>query len=140
SAIAETEPNDDSTTATAITEDLLVTGTLGSGTDVDVFSINVAAGSSLVVILDSLAGTDAVLEILDTNGTTVLETGTVDAFSLDSAAIARALTGGTYFIRVTGDMGATGDYRFVASVVAPTDQVLETEPNDETADANLLVA
>ena len=139
-AIGESEANDDFTTADPVTEDTLVTGTLGSATDVDVFSVNVAAGSSLVVILDTIFGTDAVVEILDTNGTSVLATGTVDAFSGDSAAIASGLAGGTYFVRVTGDAGATGDYAFVAMAVAPGDLVAETEPNDETADATVLAA
>jgi hypothetical protein len=67
-------------------------------------------------------------------------TGTVDAFSLDSAAIASGLAAGTYFIRVTGNAGATGGYQFVAKEVASTDQVAETESNNTPATANPLSA
>jgi hypothetical protein len=139
-AIAETEGNDDAGSANPITEENLVTGTIESATDADVFSVTVADGSSLVVILDSLAGTNAILEILDTDGTSVLATGTVDAFSLDSAAIASGLPAGTYFIRVTGNAGATGGYQFVAKEVAGADQVAETESNNTPATANPLSA
>ena len=141
-AVPETESNDTSVTANAISEETLITGDLGSATDQDYFSISVTdPNSSLVVILDSLAGTDAVVELLGTDGSTVLATGTVDDFSKDSAAIASGLSIGMYFIRVTGNAGATGGYQFVAKTVAPaTDQVAESEPNNDTANADLLAA
>ena len=176
---AESEANE--TTATA---DVLVTGTatigqiygaLGSNNDVDVFSVVVPSGYHLFAeISDGNAGcsNDGNLRLRDSAGTSLVSDtadgpGSCGRISPDSDPEARALTGGTYYLEVTGsggsaayvldvqlsapgcgdrliDMGEQCDDGNTAggdgcSAMCQLEGTAETEPNDTTGDATVLI-
>ena len=148
--VSESEPNGDSGTATGINEDALIAGSLADTSDEDFFSITLGADDDTLVVMldndpDGAGITDAVIDILDTNGTMVLSSSLYAGEEFD-AAIADGLTGGaTYFIRISSGGGTVGAYEFVAKAVdsaaSPTgDRVSESEPNDNTAGADVLTA
>lgn len=124
-AAAESEPNDTSGTADAITAGM-TTGSLAAA-DVDVFSFPAGAGEEVVVIFDEDADNDgsladARLVLLSTDGTTALSTvADVDddpANNTNAMGPVTTSAGGTHFLRVTnGGSGVNGEpYRFVVKV------------------------
>jgi hypothetical protein len=131
---AEAEANNTAATAEDITPAAdagrVKTGSIGSAGDADFYKITVAAGATLFLDADTdperdASSTDVVVDIIDTNGTTVLLTadGTPSIFSLAPESEATALTfptAGTYFIRVTHfSATGTGTYALMAGVSAP---------------------
>jgi len=122
-AISEVEPNDDAATATPITA-VFVDGALSAvAADVDFFSFPADAGDIMEVIVDEdpdVNGTspDTELDLLDTDGSTVLAAGD-DNSSLNNncAGSAVAPSTGTYYVRI-GDGGLGNDltYRFTVVV------------------------
>jgi hypothetical protein len=155
---AETEPNDTSGTATALTftPTAITTAAINPGGDIDFYTFTAAAGSKVWIETDT-GGTqnagatsrDTVVDLLAADGTTVIENddddgtgnggdGTIET-GLASLIAGRTLTaGGTYFIRVQA-FSATGiinPYRLFVSLtnVAAT---AEVEANDTAATANV---
>jgi hypothetical protein len=155
---AETEPNDTSGTATAITftPTAIITAAINPGGDIDFYTFTAPAGSRVWLETDT-GGTqnagatsrDTVVDLLAADGTTVIENddddgtgnggdGTIET-GLASLIAGRTLTaGGTYFIKVQA-FSATGivnPYRLFVSLtnVAAT---AEVEANDTAATANV---
>lgn len=120
---SETEPNDTFATATPISATFMA-GLISVGAaDVDFFSFTAAAGDLIHVIVDEDPdgdGTalDSELDLLDTDGTTVLAAGD-DGTSWDNncAGTAAAPTTGTYYVRLSdGGTSPDNDYRFTVIV------------------------
>jgi hypothetical protein len=144
-AVSESEPNNAPGFANALlTAGAAVghrLGEIGSFGDVDIYSVLVPSNSLLFVSADcdlarDSAGVDLVVELLGTDGSTVLlvadssgqETGGSESFCF------RLAMGGRYFLRVHYfDDGGTGPYALLA-IRTPA----ELEPNDTTASAGLL--
>jgi len=122
-AISEVEPNDDAGTATPITT-VFVNGSLSAvAADTDFFSFPANAGDIMEVIVDedpdvNGASPDTELDLLDTDGSTVLAAGDDNSGNDNNCAgSAVAPSTGTYYVRI-GD-GALGDdltYRFTVVV------------------------
>jgi hypothetical protein len=155
---SETEPNDTSGTATALTftPTAISTGAINPGGDIDFYTFTALAGSRVWVETDTggvqnagATSRDTVMDLLAADGTTVIENddddgtgnggdGTIET-GLASLIAGRTLTaGGTYFIRVQA-FSATGivnPYRLFVSLtnVAATPEV---EANDTAATANV---
>jgi len=123
--------------------------------DVDHYAVTVPAGASLRVETFDITGapdcnvTDTVMQLLDTDGTTVLasdDDGGVNWCSRIEPAIhpgAAGLAGGTYFVRVVewSDFGdGPGDqaapYRVVITVLVPTCGDGVVELGEECDDGN----
>ena len=119
---AETEPNDSAATATPITA-VMMTGQIVStvAADVDYYSFYAPAGRNVAVSMDDDPEDngnlfDSTLEILDTDGSTVLASGDNNSGNAGNAAGGITIPAdGTYYVRVAdGELG-DGDttYRFV---------------------------
>src|SRR5947207_8023469 len=96
--------------------------------DVDYYSVVAGAGSSLFISADGRPGTDVVIDLIDTNGTTVLMTvDNTDNVGLPAppaeAFCFNIATAGTYFIRVTGftssKITTTGPYSLMVADCSP---------------------
>lgn len=155
---SETEPNDTSGTATALTftPTAITTAAINPGGDIDFYTFTAPAGSRVWLETDTggvqnagATSRDTVVDLLAADGTTVIENddddgtgnggdGTIET-GLASLIAGRTLTtGGTYFIRVQA-FSATGivnPYRLFVSLtnVAATPEV---EANDTAATANV---
>lgn len=138
----EVEPNGTSLTATPIALSGgrgLVQANILPVADVDFYSFQGTAGDKVfAATMTAFAGsTNSVMEIRDTNGTTVLEADDDDgSFSTTSSSLAGTTlpSTGTFFIRVAHS-SATSDmkpYRLFVQLRAGT-PVAETETNDVTA-------
>ncbi|HKI01304.1 MAG TPA: proprotein convertase P-domain-containing protein [Thermoanaerobaculia bacterium] len=136
---SEVEPNGTSATATPIAgTNALIKANIFLGGDQDVYSFTAAAGDRVYAAtqtsFSASASTDSVIEILDVDGTTVLEGDEDDGSfgTLSSTVANRTLpAAGTYFLRVRHST-ATGQLRpyylhFQLRSGSPTP---ETEPND----------
>jgi uncharacterized repeat protein (TIGR01451 family) len=147
SVTRETESNNTFATANPLSGTSgRVMGNIFPAADVDFFSITAATGNRLYVatqtLFDASGSGDSTLQVLDTDGTTVLETDNNDGtFNSTSSTIAGfSFPGnGTYFIRVAHNTAA-GTIRpymlnYTLQTGAPT---AETEPNETTATANAL--
>lgn len=154
----ESEPNDTSGTATALTftPTAIATAAINPGGDVDFYTFTAPAGSRVWIETDTggvqnagATSRDTVVDLLAADGTTVIENddddgtgnggdGTIET-GLASIIAGRTLTtGGTYFIRVQA-FSATAiinPYRLFVSLtnVAATPEV---EANDTAATANV---
>jgi hypothetical protein len=155
---SETEPNDTSGTATALTftPTAITTAAINPGGDIDFYTFTAPAGSRIWIETDTggvqnagATSRDTVMDLLAADGTTVIENddddgtgnggdGTIET-GLASIIAGRTLTtGGTYFIRVQA-FSATGivnPYRLFVSLtnVAATPEV---EANNTAATANV---
>lgn len=99
---AETEPNNDITTAHAIDQpSLLINGVLDKAGEVDVYRVTVPAGRTLVASMqaNTLLGSpmDAVLQVLDSQGTVVAQND--DDHAMDPQIALDVADAGTYFVR-----------------------------------------
>jgi uncharacterized repeat protein (TIGR01451 family) len=146
---SEVEPNGTSATATPISGTTVVYGgNVYPAADVDFYSFTAAAGDRIYAatqtLFDASASGDSVLELIDTDGATVIETDNNDGtFNASSSSIAgRQITAaGTYFLRVRHNTG-TGTIRpyalhFRQQSAAPT---AEVEPNNSSATATPIPA
>ena len=125
-ALPESEGNDVPGTANSILGLGLPvgvrSGTISSGTDVDVYSVTVAAGNTLIVGLDvdpgrTGAATDLVVELVSTDQVNVLYTAN-SSVSEPGASEAFAFAvpvAGTYFVRVRHASGGTGSYQLMVA-------------------------
>lgn len=132
---SETEPNDAVGIADVITGPAAVVGgSITPATDVDVWEIDVPAGSHLVAYLtvDSFLGCpdnpDGRLALIDTDETTVLATnvtggpgGNCGRIAPDTTMAALSMAGGTYYLRVDENGANTSitQYYLHVQVVAP---------------------
>jgi len=138
----EVEPNGTSGAATPLASGAAARGTVYPNADIDFWSFSATAGDRVyaAVITNLSAGsTDSVLDLVASNGTTVIESDDNDGtLGTNASSIAGATipTSGTYFLRVKS-FSATGQlrpYRLFLQTRsgAPT---AETEPNDDPAQA-----
>jgi subtilisin-like proprotein convertase family protein len=155
--VPEREPNDTAPTATPLGgPNVVARGDLyrlsslpaGAAGDVDVWSFSGNAGDRVYAATmtseTSSSSADTSLDLLGTDGTTVLETDLDDgSLGSTSSSIAGATlpTSGTYFLRVRQSTGAAPitpyflHFRLQSGSPAP-----EVEPNDTAATANPLPA
>lgn len=135
----EGEPNDTSATATAIAgASAVLEGNVFPNADVDFYSFTGTVGdrvyAAVMTSFSASASVDSVLDLISTDGTTVIETDADDgSFGTTSSTIAGATlpSTGTFFLRVR-HASATAQLRpyrlyFQRRTGAPT---AETEPND----------
>ncbi len=139
----EVEPNDDFASATALNVDptsggALIQGNIFGAGDEDFYSFTAQAGDRVFAATQTAGSangsTDSVLQLLGTDGMTVLEAdddnGTFGALSSSIAGVAIPANG-TYFLRVSHSSaaGQLRPYRLYLRVAsgAPT---AEMEPND----------
>ncbi|HKQ48463.1 MAG TPA: thrombospondin type 3 repeat-containing protein [Phycisphaerae bacterium] len=119
----ESEPNDNGMQANVISRALVV-GDLVGGT-VDYYKFQAVMNDTFVVIMDDDPDndgteTDTGLEILDTDGMTVLMNGTGDnvaGANGNAAGSAAAPADGTYFVRVSSGGAGQTNYRFVLLLI-----------------------
>ncbi|MFO0592184.1 MAG: DUF4215 domain-containing protein [Polyangiaceae bacterium] len=139
--LPETEPNGVSLQANPIGTDVVVRGNVNPNSDVDLFAFQAPANSRVYAAIMSgfaAGSTDADLDIIGTDGTTVLETDDSNGV-LSSLAPAIAGTqlaaAGTYYLKAR-NFGTSQtrpyDLHFKLQTGAP---VPETEPNDMTPQA-----
>ncbi|MGA9770891.1 MAG: HYR domain-containing protein [Blastocatellia bacterium] len=136
---SEVEPNGTSATATPLNStSVKVTGAINPNGDQDFYSFQAAAGDRVYAATQTLfsasASTDSILEVFNTDGTTLIEGDEDDgSFGTLSSSVANVTlpTAGTYFLRVRHN-SATVQLRpyylyFQLRSGSPTP---ETEPND----------
>ncbi len=144
----EVEPNDAFETATAISLPAKVTANVYPNADVDFFSFTASAGdrvyAATMTSFDAGGSTNSVIDLLASDGTTVIESDNDDGtFSATSASIAGAVipADGTYYLRVRNN-SVTAQLRPYDLYVnlkngTPT---AEIEPNNTTASATALTS
>ncbi|MCL4296095.1 MAG: choice-of-anchor D domain-containing protein [Anaerolineae bacterium] len=145
----EAEPNGTFPTATPLGgASVKAKGKVFPANDVDFYSFSATAGdrvyAAVQTLFDASASGDSVLDLLNTDGTTVIETDPNDGtFNASSSTIAGATipSNGTYFLRVRHNV-ATGtirpyDLHFNLLSGAP---LAEVEPNNTAATATPLPA
>ncbi len=125
-ASAEVEPNNTPAEAQAsgapLQGEARLEGALSPAGDLDLLPVQLAEGERLAAYTTfgpSAVGTDTILSLYDTDGTTLLlrnDDGGEGTFSALTGFI--ALTGGTYFLQVEGFAQQTGDYTLVVARVA----------------------
>ncbi|MGH9871609.1 MAG: DUF4214 domain-containing protein, partial [Pyrinomonadaceae bacterium] len=143
----EVEPNGTSATATALaTSSVRLRGSVYPAADVDFYSFTASTGdrvyAAVQTLFDASGSGDTILDLISTDGTTVLETDLNDGtFNGSSSSIAGFLipSNGTFFLRVRHNVG-TGtirpyDLHFNRLTGAP---VPEVEPNDTNVTATPL--
>lgn len=149
--VTEVEPNGTPATATPIGNNVKVkAGYIYPNGDIDYYSFTANAGDRVYIgtITSFSAGnsTDSQLTLLDSDGTTVLETdndnGTFAALSSSIAGRAIIPATGTYYIRMNDFTAGTTSERpydlyLQVQSAAPT---AEVEPNDTAGTANVLPA
>ncbi len=101
--------------------------------DIDEYTVDLAGGRPVDVLLDGLSGSDlsdTILQLIAPNGTTVLATGGVDPLGADLGNYEQGVLGftpataGTYTVRVASP--TEGGY----SLVVTESLVFDSEPND----------
>jgi hypothetical protein len=122
-AVDETEPNDTAAEANAVESGSLANGTIPTANDIDFFSVSLTSGERLVAILDrdpdkNAATIGSLIDILDTDGTTVLAAGDLVSGDVHAVGPVTAQTDGSYYVRVKKSSGTDDDYR-VAFLTAP---------------------
>ena len=135
----EVEPNGTSATATPLNStSVKVTGSINPNGDQDFYSFTAAAGDRVYAAVQTAfsasASTDSILEVFNTNGTTLIEGDEDDgSFGSLSSSVANVTmpSAGTFFLRVRHN-SATVQLRpyylyFQLQSGSPTP---ETEPND----------
>ncbi|MCZ7651960.1 MAG: proprotein convertase P-domain-containing protein [Thermoanaerobaculia bacterium] len=145
----EVEPNGTSGTATPIPgSSARILANVYPAADVDFFSFTAAAGDRVYAatqtLFDASASGDSVLDLLGTDGSTVLESDNNDGtFNASSSSIAGTAipAAGTYFLRVRHNV-ATGTIRpyHLYLQLQSGAPVAEVEPNNTPATANPLPA
>ena len=135
----EIEPNNSAATATPIGAHHRFRGKVTTSDVEDFYSFTASAGDRVyaaTMTLGSPSSTDSILNIIDSDGTTVLESDDNNGFfgSNSSSIAGRVLpTGDTYYIRVNGLNPASEirPYDLFVAVRSGT-PVPETEPNSPT--------
>lgn len=124
--VEEAAVNDDfySANHVMVADGTTVLGEIGGGCDVDVFAVDLVAGSTLTATMTGRGGTcpalapEARLSILAPSGTLELRVATQEACPVLTHAIT---TSGTYFVRVTtvDNRASAFDYDLAFSVAGP---------------------
>ena len=115
--VAESEPNNDAGTATAVTLGDQATGVIDPAADIDYFSISLTAGTVVDIDVDaSEVGSplDPVLGFFDTDGITILIEND-DFDGLDSRIKITIPADGVYFVAIV-DFGAGGAADFTYTI------------------------
>jgi subtilisin-like proprotein convertase family protein len=143
----ESEPNDTAATADALTgNDLRIKGNIVPNADVDFYSFTAAAGDNIFAALmtswDASASQNSILEVIGTDGTTVLETDLDDGTFGGTSSTISGFTipaAGTYFLRVRQN-SATAQIRPYELYMAKRtgSPTAETESNNTPGTANPL--
>ncbi len=129
SKLNETEPNDTSNQAQAVTMPSLVTGSISSNTDTDYYSINATTGDWIKIDVDAqtlspASALDSMVEILDSNGTKLASnnnTVTWTTSSTDSFVSHQFAASGKYLIKVSSsDNSSQGNYTLNLQLKSPT--------------------
>lgn len=141
----EVEPNGTTATATPIPgTNVRIKGNIFPAADFDFYSFAAAAGDRIYAATqttwDASASGDTTLQLIASDGTTVIETDNNDGtFNASSASLAGTLipTPGTYYLRVAHNT-ATGTVRpyFLHFRQQSTVPTAEVEPNGTPATAN----
>ncbi|MCD6101650.1 MAG: choice-of-anchor J domain-containing protein, partial [Candidatus Cloacimonetes bacterium] len=138
----EVEPNNDWTTANAITDSMAAA--IDPGGDVDYFSFAATAGLAYTFTTDDLPGSsnnvgDTKMYLYDTDGTTQLAFDDDSGPGYYSQIVYTIETDGTYYVKVVGyGSSYTGDYLLtMTSEVPPTDPY---EPNNTLATATAIAS
>lgn len=135
--LAEREPNDDTSSAQAITPPVRISGhlKLGAETDRDVFRLSLDGRRMISAGLSPIADTDVQLELLDGEGRAVV--------AIDNGGGGEGETlpptgcEGTCFLAVSGK-GTGGDYQLDIRS-APATEESEKPKNDRPEEAQLLI-
>lgn len=133
----EVEPNDATLSAQPLPPPFSVGGTVGAAGDRDLFAVRAEAGQTIRADLlargfraDNQPGSDlsAVLEILDTDGATILATDLSQGEYDDPAASATVAATGRYFVAVRDvDPGAGGaTFIYILSIEIDDNGTFET--------------
>ncbi len=142
--LREAEPNDTAADATPLLANpVKVKGNISPGGDADVYSFQAAAGSRVyaatMTAFSSTGSTDTVLELLGSDGVTILESDDNNAvFGPSGSSIAGAAipADGTYYLRVRGILASTQIRGYDLYVrIQPDAPTPEAEPNDAPASA-----
>ncbi len=113
----ESEPNDGTGSAQSLNNFDTVHGALSSGSDVDYYSITLAAATNLAVTASSCAGhdnypqaaTDLTVSLYNSGGGLIVSQNTDNGADADEA-LDSELSAGSYFVAVSGTPGDTGEY------------------------------
>jgi uncharacterized repeat protein (TIGR01451 family) len=145
--VNEVEPNDTFGTATPLGgTDAVMLGKVFIFGDVDFYSFSAVTGdrvyAAVQTLFDGSASGDSVLDVLDVDGTTVLENDPNDGtFNASSSSIAGRLipANGTYFLRVRHNVvtGSIRPYHLHVRVQSGV-STAEVEPNQTPATATPL--
>lgn len=124
--VEEAAVNDDfySANHVMLADGTTVLGEIGGGCDVDVFAVDLTAGSTLTATMTGRGGTwpalapEARLSILAPSGTLELRVATQEACPVLTHTIT---TSGTYFVRVTtiDNRASAFDYNLAFAVTGP---------------------
>jgi hypothetical protein len=123
---AESEPNNSSLTANSIVTTAVpvghASGSISPAGDADFYSVQAAAGNVIYVNADcdpeANGGTDLVVDVIDTDGTTVLLEidNSITAARAAEASCITAVSSGTYFVEVRHFSAAgTGTYELMVA-------------------------
>ena len=120
--LAESEPNDGPSTATAITPGDTIDATIATELDVDFYRMTLTAGSTVIVDIDAQAigsTLDAMVGLIDPSGATVAYNDDTDG--LDPRIRYQVTTTGTYYVEVRpySMPGNAGAYRLNVRLVQP---------------------
>jgi hypothetical protein len=143
-AIADAEPNDDTTTAQSIAGATGISGSVGGADPADRFAFDLTRGQRVWAMatdrnMQGIFSVSATLEWLRPDGTVV----TSDSFDGEGFLPAlygeSALVSGRWEVvmRPRDNSSWSGDY-FLYLFTTPVESFTETEPNDSTADAQAL--
>jgi hypothetical protein len=124
--IPEVEPNDTPATATAVERQTVASGAILPD-ETDFFALPLESGEELAAVLDRDPDDNGLvvstrIDILGTDGTTVLASGDLVAGDAHGVGPATAEEAGTYYVKVThGGGGPDDDYRvaFITNVPEP---------------------
>jgi hypothetical protein len=128
-SVPESEPNGTAAEANDAAGNSTATGTLPDNSDVDFYAVPLLAGDELVAVLDrdpddTGFSVGSLIDILDTDGTTVLAAGDITSGDVHGVGPVQAPEDTTYFVRVGRSSGTDDDYRIAFLTVAPEASVL----------------
>ena len=140
--VTESEPNNNSATATAVTVGDNISGVITPIGDIDFFKFTADAGLTVDIDVDAaIQGSplDSFLRLLGADGVTVIRENDDDFLSFDSRIRVVLPFTGDYFVSIADLFGRGGtnfNYSMTIDIIPPPD-VTESEPNNAsgTADA-----
>jgi hypothetical protein len=123
-SVPESEPNGTSAEANDAAGGTTATGTLPDNTDVDFYAVPMSENDQLVAILDrdpddTGFSVGSLIDILDTDGTTVLAAGDITSGDVHGVGPVTAASDTTFYVRVGRSSGTDDDYRIAFLTAAP---------------------